>query len=162
MFLGFHRQASSLLHELLQRDPNLASQIAVVDFNPQTREALESLGVGCLYGDVSHLDSLQHAEVDKADVVISTIPDAVLKGIDNHRLLRTVRGMNPTARVIVTADTWALARRLDNDGAAFVFIPRLMGVQELADVVVAAIDGDVAVPRRELRALVSGRREVLP
>jgi hypothetical protein len=70
--------------------------------------------------------------------------------------------MNPTARMIVTADTWALARKLDNDGAAFVFIPRLMGVQELADVVIAAIDGDVAVPRRELRALVSGRREVLP
>lgn len=162
MFLGFHRQASSLLHELLQRDPTLASQIGVVDFNPETREALESLGVVCLYGDVSHLDSLQHAEVDKADVVISTIPDAVLKGTDNHRLLRTVRGMNPTARVIVTADTWALARRLDNDGAAFVFIPRLMGVQQLADVVIAAIDGDVAVPRRELRALVSGRREVLP
>lgn len=162
MFLGFHRQASSLLHELLQRDPSLASQIAVVDFNPQTREALEALGVVCLYGDVSHLDSLHHAEVDKADVVISTIPDAVLKGIDNHRLLRTVRGMNPTARVIVTADTWALARKLDNDGAAFVFIPRLMGVQQLADVVIAAIEGDVAVPRRELRALVSGRREVLP
>ncbi|MFN0097340.1 MAG: cation:proton antiporter [Gemmatimonadaceae bacterium] len=162
MFLGFHRQASSLLHELLQRDPSLASQIAVVDFNPQTREALEARGVVWQYGDVSHLDSLQHAEVDKADVVISSIPDAVLKGIDNHRLLRTVRGMNPTARVIVTADTWALARRLDNDGAAFVFIPRLMGVQQLADVVIAAIDGDVAVPRREARAMVNGRREVLP
>ena len=37
-----------------------------------------------------------------------------------------------------------------------------MGVQQLADVVISAIDGDVAVPRRELRALVSGRREVLP
>ncbi len=162
MFLGFHRQASSLLHELLQRDPALADRIAVVDFNPETREALARVGVSCIYGDVSHLDSLQHAEVDRAQVVISTITDSVLKGTDNHRLLRTVRGMNPTARVIVTADTWALARRLDNEGAAFVFIPRLMGVQQLADVVVAAVEGDVAVQRREVRALVTERREVLP
>lgn len=162
MFLGFHRQASSLLHELLVRDPSLASRIAVVDFNPETRAGLEARGVTWIYGDVSHMDSLHHAHVDRAQVVVCTVTDSILKGTDNHKLLRAVRGLNPDARVIVTADTWALARRLDNEGAAFVFIPRLMGVERLTEVVLAALEGDVVVHRREARDKVSGRREVLP
>ena len=64
--------------------------------------------------------------------------------------------------MIVTADNWAMVRKLDAAGAAFVFIPRLMGVQQLADVVLAALEGDVAIPRREVRALIDGRREVIP
>jgi Kef-type K+ transport system membrane component KefB len=161
MFLGFHRQASSLLHEMLLRDPTLAPRIAVIDFSPETREGLEARGVTCIYGDVSHIDTLRHAEVDRAQVVLSTVPDAVLKGTDNVRLLQAVRGMNPTARVVVTSDRWDVARRLDRDGAAFVFIPRLMGVEQLADVAIAALEGDVAIQRREVRARVSARREVL-
>ena len=147
---------------MLRRQPSLASRIAVVDLNPETIEGLAALGIAPIYGDVSHLDSLQHARVGDATVVISTLTDSMLRGTDNHRLLRTVRGLQPQARVIVTADTWALARRCDRDGAAFVFIPRLMGVTELADVVLAALDGDVALQRRAVRALVAGRREVLP
>lgn len=162
MFLGFHRQASSLLHEMLLRQPGLADRIAVIDLNPETREGLEARGVASIYGDVSHLDSLQHAQVDQAEVVISTVPDAMLRGTDNHRILRTVRAMQPRARVIVTADTWALARRCDRDGAAFVFVPRLMGVEQLAEVVLQALDGDVALHRRAVRARITGRREVLP
>jgi len=162
MFLGFHRQASSLLHEMLRRAPSLASRIAVIDLNPETRDGLEALGVASIYGDISHLDSLHHAQVNQAEVVISTVPDAMLRGTDNHRILRTVRGLQPKARVIVTADTWALARRCDRDGAAFVFIPRLMGVEQLAEVVLAALDGDVVLQRRAVRARIAGRREVLP
>ena len=162
MFLGFHRQASSLLHEMLRRQPGLASRIAVIDLNPETREGLEALGVKSIYGDVSHLDSLQHAQVHEAEVVISTVPDSMLRGTDNHRILRTVRGLQPRARVIVSAETWALARRCDRDGAAFVFIPRLMGLDELTDVALAALDGDVALQRRAVRLKISRRREVLP
>ena len=162
VFLGFHRQASSLLHEMLRRQPSLASRIAVIDLNPDTIEGLAALGIAPIYGDVSHLDTLQHARVGDAKVVISTLTDSMLRGTDNHRLLRTVRGIQPQARVIVTADTWALARRCDRDGAAFVFIPRLMGLDQLTDVVLAALDGDVALQRRAMRAMITRRREVLP
>jgi Kef-type K+ transport system membrane component KefB len=162
MILGFHRQASSLLHELLARDAGLASRIAVVDFNPEVRDGLEARGIACTYGDVSHLDSLHHAQVERAAVVVSSVPDWYLKGTDNLRLMKAVRSINATARVIVTSDNWAMVRKLDAEGAAFVFIPRLMGVQQLTDVVLAALEGDVAIPRREVRAMVAGRREVIP
>jgi Kef-type K+ transport system membrane component KefB len=162
MFLGFHRQASALLFEMLKRQPSLASRIAVIDLNPETREGLEALGVASIYGDVSHLDTLHHAQVSAAEVILSTVPDTMLRGTDNHRLLRTIRALNPKARVVVTADTYALARRCDRDGAAFVFIPRLMGVEQLCDVVLAALEGDVALQRRSVRVRITGRREVLP
>ena len=41
VFLGFFRYASSLLHELIALDPELAHRIAVVDFNPDVKKELD-------------------------------------------------------------------------------------------------------------------------
>ena len=41
--------------------------------------------------DISQRDTLLHAGVDKAGVLISTIPDSLLKGTSNERLVRLLR-----------------------------------------------------------------------
>ena len=162
VFLGFARQASSLLEELVRKDPDIARQITVIDFNPPVKAELERRGVHAIYGDISHADTLQHANVPLARVVISTVPDSVLRGTTNLRLLRSVKGMAPHANVICTADTLEMARQLYEEGAAYVLVQRLTGAAELTPVVEAALDGGPTAPREHALADLSARREVLP
>ena len=110
VFVGFFRTASSLLEELQHRYPELAAEVAVVDFSPVARDGLLKRDVPVIYGDVSHRETLVHAGVDKAEVLISTVPDSLLKGTTNARLVRLLRELNPAAKIIATVDILAQAR----------------------------------------------------
>ena len=162
VFVGFARQGSSLLHELLGRDPALASQVGVVDFNPHVKEELDKRGIQCIYGDISHLDTLQHANIGAANILLCTIPDSMLKGTSNMRLLRKLQQLAPNASIVVTAELFEDADAMYETGAAFVFMPRLMGVSELASTVYAAMRGQVAEHTRASRERLMVREEVLP
>jgi Kef-type K+ transport system membrane component KefB len=140
VLLGFFREASSLVHEFERAETDqgrhpLLDNLLVIDFNPQVIEELKRRGIACLYGDVAHMDTLHHAHIHDAELVISTIPDSILKGTDNLRILRTARRLCPSARVIVTAQRISRALELYGEGADFVFIPRLMSARQLAQVV---------------------------
>ena len=79
----------------------------VVDFNPIVYHALQARGVKVHYGDICHADTLAHAGVADAEIVISSVPDSLLKGTSNERLVRHVRAVNPTAKIIATAEVLA-------------------------------------------------------
>ncbi|HEX6588407.1 MAG TPA: cation:proton antiporter [Longimicrobiales bacterium] len=161
VLLGLYRDGSSLIHELLAREPGMRERIGVIDFNPAVKERLDELGIHAVYGDISHGDTLHHADVHHAKVLVSTIPDAMLRGTSNARLLEELEHLAPNAVHVVTADDFTLARELYDAGATFVYVPRLMGAAELADVVMAALDGDVGPRRQAARAALEHRVEVL-
>ena len=71
------------------------------------------------------METLHHADVHDAKLVVSTIPDNILKGTSNMRLLKQVRRLCPHARVIVTANRAGAALALYDAGADYVFIPHL-------------------------------------
>ncbi|MBI4164745.1 MAG: cation:proton antiporter [Acidobacteria bacterium] len=162
VFLGFARTASALLHELISHDDALEEQISVVDFNPQVKKELDRRGIHCVYGDIGHADTLHHAGIHHAKVLISTIPDSLLKGTSNERLLRQLNQMAPEACVIVTSETLAEASEMYQEGAGFVLVPRLMGAQELRDAVIAALKGELEDMRRAAAVALETRSEVLP
>ena len=162
VFLGFARTASSLLHELLAHDDALADQIAVVDFNPQVKKELDRREILAIYGDIGHADTLHHAGVHHAKILICTVPDSLLKGTSNERLLRQLNKMAPEASVLVTSEVLSQAREFYQEGASFVLIPRLMGARELRDIVIAALQGNLEDVRRAAAAELESRSEVLP
>jgi voltage-gated potassium channel Kch len=163
-FLGFSRYASSLLHELLESKPELTNDIGVLDFNPQVKHELDRRRIHNVYGDISHRDTLEHANVHSSEVLICTIPDSILKGTTNERLLLQLKALCPYAHVIVIAEVFSEAKRLYTQGASFVFVPRLMSIRELADVVKAALSGDLGQAREIENAEIERRErlEVLP
>lgn len=163
-FLGFSRYASSLLHQLLEQDPTLAMRIGVVDFNPQVKTELDRRGIYNVYGDISHQDTLHHANVESARILICSIPDSILKGTTNERLLRQLKTLAPHAAIIMTAEFFYTARTLYKEGADFVFVPRLMSVRELAEIVFAALEGRLEEVRARENAEIARREqnEVLP
>lgn len=162
VFIGFFRIASSLLHDLLTASPEMADKITVLDFNPVVKHELDRRGIHAIYGDVSHADTLHHAHVPNATVLLCTIPDTFLKGTSNARLLRQLRSMAPQAKIFVTAEVLDEARDLYRQGAAFVFVPRLMSVARLREAVLAALEGTIEQQRFTAHAELETRKEVLP
>ncbi len=162
VFLGFYREASSLLHEIERRPgaPGL-SEILVVDINPETIGKLKAKGLAVHYADIGHSDTLGHLELADARVVISTIPDSVLRGTSNLKLLRTVKELAPRAKILLTAETSSGAEVLYQNGADYVCLPRLLGAKAIADVLERIESGDDRNFAFEFTRSLKERREVL-
>ncbi|GMO31607.1 MULTISPECIES: cation:proton antiporter [Bradyrhizobium] len=162
VILGFFRAASALLAEIERQAPVLLEQITVVDFNPNVYQTLLSRGLHVIYGDISSADTLLHAGVGKSEMIILSVPDALLKGASNEKLVRHVRTLNPTAMIVATADLLSDVEELYAAGASYVTVTRLSDAHELFTVIEAAQAGLLSDKRAELDQRLGERREVLP
>jgi Kef-type K+ transport system membrane component KefB len=162
LLLGFYRAASSFLSELDRRHAALLERVCVVDFNPLVFHALKARQVKIYYGDIANTDTLAHAGVAKAEIVISSVPDSLLKGTTNEKLVRYVRAANPTAKIVATADVFSQIEALYAAGADYVLIARLAEANELIEIVTAAEAGLLADLRADLEPRLRDRDEVLP
>jgi voltage-gated potassium channel Kch len=161
VILGFFRAASALLTEIERQNPFMLDQIGVVDFNPVVFQTLVDRGVHVSYGDISSVDTLIHAGVGTAELIILSVPDSLLKGASNEKLVRHVRTLNPTAKVVATADLLSDVNDLYAAGADYVTVPRLSDAHELYTVIAAADAGLLDDKRAEVDVQLSERREVL-
>ena len=62
----------------------MLDQIGVVDFNPLAFKTLSARGLQVTYGDISNVDTLVHAGVGGAEIIILSVPDSLLKGANNE------------------------------------------------------------------------------
>lgn len=167
VLLGFFRQASAILQEFElassegRRHP-LLDDLLVIDFNPVVHRELQRRGIRCLYGDIAHGDTLEHAELHGAELVVVTIPDTILKGTSNAKLLRQIRRLCPAAKVVVTAEGTRHALALYEQGADYVFIPHFYAARQLAQIIEHYSPARLEAVREEHVALLRRRQEVLP
>ena len=159
--LGFFRNASAFLDEAARKAPHLMKKIEVIDFNPVVRERLERMGIPCVYGDISHLDTLHHAGIHHARVALCSIPDSILKGTSNLRLLRVLKGMCPKAAVILTAEGSQQARELLAAGADYVIQSAALAGHDALHAVERCLEGKLGAIKEEAVADLAGRHEIL-
>ncbi|MEN8214047.1 MAG: cation:proton antiporter [Pseudomonadota bacterium] len=163
--LGFHRLASSLLYELKQQNPELLEHLLVVDFNVHLHKEIAALGPTVRYGDLANVETLHHAGVDKARVVLVSVQDDVLKGTSNLRLVRDIRHLNPGAVIIANAIELVESVRLYDAGADYVYMSRVDSAQKLLEPITSALDGYLD-DYREMRENLDGkwheREEIIP
>ncbi len=166
VFLGFFRDASSILLEL-ENDGNaveaqvMLDKILVIDFNPTVMRELRKRGVSCVYGDIAHADTLRHAGIENAELVVSSITDDVLRGTSNLRLLRNARSSCPKAKVMLTTEHIPQALHFYKAGADFVYIPRLHSAVQIAKILKQGLNGGFEAAREAEIKHLSHRREVL-
>ena len=135
--LGFSWTASSLLAEIERNRSDLLTEIVVIDFNPVVHEKLKARKVHAVYGDITARDVLHHAGAGHAEFIICSLPNMVLKGADNLKMLRQLRELNPVAKIIVHAELLADVPKLYAAGASYVTAPRLLEAADLLQVVEA-------------------------
>ncbi|MEO8667410.1 MAG: cation:proton antiporter [Bauldia sp.] len=162
--LGFHRTASSLLQNIARDDPGLASDTLVVDFNVALHNRIRDVGAHVEYGDLSNADTLRHAGIDRAKIVVATVPDDLLRGIDNRRLVETVRRLNPEAIIIANAISYDDCVGIYTAGADYVYLARLEAARALAEAIGEALNGRLPayrLAREEAEGKPQDRHEVL-
>ncbi|HEY0850303.1 MAG TPA: cation:proton antiporter [Bradyrhizobium sp.] len=162
VILGFFRAASALLSQIERQNESLLEQITVIDFNPNVFRTLGNRGVHVIYGDISNVDTLVHAGIGKAEIIILSVPDSLLVGANNERLVRHVRALNPTAKIVATADLLSNVGDLYAAGADYVTVTRLTDAAELFSVIEASDAGLLEDKRAEMDARLAERKEVLP
>jgi voltage-gated potassium channel Kch len=162
--LGFHRVASSLLHDLGKIDPQILKETLVIDFNVALHDRIRSMGAHVEYGDLSNPETLHHAGIDKARVVVSTVPDDLMRGTDNRRLVETVRRLSPKAIIIANAVNISDTDAIYAAGADYVFLSRVDTARALSEAIGEALNGSLAQYRamsEERDGRPGGRDEVL-
>jgi Kef-type K+ transport system membrane component KefB len=166
VFLGFFRDTSSILYEFehegsVQEARDFMDKILVIDFNPTVMRELRRRGVTCVYGDIAHADTLRHAGIEHAKLVVSSITDDVLRGTDNLRMMKNVRAQSPKTLIVLTTDHIPQALSFYEAGADFVFIPRLYSAAACARILrKGLIDGFLEI-RTQAVGHLSQRQEVL-
>jgi len=162
--LGFYRDASSLLYNLQQTNPELVRETLVVDFNVGLHEAIKEVGAHVHYGDLSNSETLHHVGLDQAQVIVCTIPDDLLRGITNRSLVRIVRQMCPDAIIIANAVSLAQVEAIYEAGADWVYQSRLEAARALSEAVDEALSDQIAVfrdKRMSVNMYTPERKEVL-
>lgn len=132
VLLGFHRGAGAFVEAITEKNPDLAKKIMVIDFNLEVLKDLSNRGVQGMFGDISSLDTLDHAHIKQAQLILSTIPDMLLKGTTNESIVRTCRSLAPQAVIVATADSSDQIEKLKNVGANEVLLPYSMIGERLA------------------------------
>lgn len=160
--LGFSWTASSLVEELSRRSPALLSEFLVIDFNPAVNRELKRRELAVVYGDITQKDTLLHMGIAEAEIILCTIPNSLLKGMNNLRLLQLLRELNSTAAIIMHADHFDDVQKLYAAGANYVSLPRLIEAQELCSVIQAARQNLLDEKRAKLDEELAGRKEVIP
>ena len=126
--------------------------------------ASAQVGAHVKYGDLANPETLHHAGVDKAEVVVLTVPDDLLRGTDNRKLVENVRRINPQAMIIANAVSFPDCQAIYEAGANYVFLSRLDTARELGKAIGEALNGNLA-PYRTARESEDGkpatRQEVL-
>lgn len=160
--LGFYREASSLIYEMTSKYSNeYLSQILVVDFNPEAHQELKKRTIHCQYGDISHVDTLRNLGLEFSKMIICTLPDKVLKGTTNLKLLRQIKKLAPNSCIIVTSDNIEYARELYKEGAHYVFIPRLISSTYLLEIIERLQVNGLDSIRGEAQKFLEGRNEII-
>ena len=121
VLLGFHRIASALLADLERLHSDLLPQTLVIDTNTTNHDEIRRRGAHVVYGDIASTEVLRHAGVDGAEVVVSTVPDELLKGASNEQLVRQIRQLAPKAIIIANCNRISQVAPLRAAGADHVF-----------------------------------------
>jgi len=160
--LGFSWTASSLVEEIQREQPALISEMTVVDFNPLVHERLRRRGVRAVYGDITQRDVLLHAGLASAEIIICSLPNTVLRGANNLKMLRQIRELNPAAHIIVHAELLADIPALYAAGASYVSAPRLLEAADLLHAIDAAEKKLLEEKRAAQLGQLEARTEVIP
>ena len=123
VILGFHRVGFALLQDIGRQHPEWLPDVMVVDINVQTHAAIRELGARVVYGDAGNPETLRHARVETAELVISTVPDELLKRTSNEAITKAVRAVAPNATIFACASRADRVEQLYRAGANYVYMP---------------------------------------
>ena len=119
ILLGENRIGFSIMNLFKSKTKNYI----IVDFNPMRVKRLKAKGIHAIYGDASSSEFLEDLKIDKAKIIVSTIPEMEV----NILILNKIRETNKKAIAIVTSRNISDTFELYKAGANYVILPHFLG-----------------------------------
>ncbi len=132
--LGYHRGAQALIEFISIRRPELLKDLMVIDINLESVRELSAHHIAHYYGDFAHADTLLHAGVADTRIIVSSIPDLLLRGTSNLKITQMCRKLNKHAFIIANADTNQQIIALRQAGANEVLLPYFEAAAHLTEI----------------------------
>lgn len=129
----------------------------VLDFNPFQVEKLLAAKIPVIFGDMGDPEVLQVLALEKAKLIISTVPDLE----DNKLLIEDIRTRNKSIPIIVRSDSVKDAKKLYLEGASFVYIPDIVSGNYLVEILENHLDDWEYFKNRSKKELEKLSRETL-
>lgn len=152
ILFGENRVGFSIMQSFIKMKKNYL----IVDFNPQRVKGLLSKKINCIYGDLSDSDFLDSLKIDKAKLIVSTVPEMEI----NLVLINKIRKKLKNAIVIVNARQISDAFELYKAGADYVILPHFLGGEYTAKIIEEFGDSK-AKYRREKKKQIENLKERL-
>lgn len=105
-------------------------EILIVDYDPQIVRNMRSEGYDALYADMSDEEMYKYFNLEKAEVVISTVPALH----ENAKLLRIIKELHNKPVTVITANDGPSSAKLYELGADFVVYPHLLSGEVISKV----------------------------
>jgi len=99
----------------------------VIDLDPTVITQLRAQGIPCIYGDASNPEILAHASLDKARVLLCTIPDYVAEEL----VVRNAHRINPKLDIVARVRRDRDAELLRGAGVTELVLPAFEGSLEM-------------------------------
>ncbi len=117
--------------EFVRTAQKLDVSYVVVDYNPETVSNLRGEGVSFRFGDAEDVEFLEEIHLEKAKVVVSTIPDPNV----NLLLVRQYRAKNSEGIIVVVSHSVPETKALYLEGASYVVMPHYLGAEHASKMI---------------------------
>lgn len=119
ILFGYNRIGFDILESL----EKIKRKFLIIDYDPDVIAKLSKQGYDCRYGDAEDSEMLDDLNLEKAKMIISTVPE-----IDTNLLIISkVREVNKKAIIAVVSHQIDDATRLYEEGATYVIMPHFLG-----------------------------------
>ncbi len=119
ILIGYHRIGYKILNAIKRMN----KPFAVIDYNPKVVLSLSKEKVNSIYGDAGDKNFLSEIPLDKAKLIISTIPDPTI----NRTIKERLEEIESKAILMATAEQPRTAYDLYRDGIDYVIVPHHLG-----------------------------------
>lgn len=94
-------------------------EIIAIDYNPEVVAKLKEDGYMAIFGDIIEHEVMREANIEKARVVVSTVPNLE----DNVIIIQAIKKNHPEVEVIVSAERKEYRKVLEDAGADVIIAP---------------------------------------
>ena len=125
VLFGIHRTGMAFLDTI----KSLKKPFVVVDFDPQLIHKLNQAKIPNIYGDAGDEELLHELGVQKAELIISTVPDVGTSLL----ILSFLKKSKFKGVAVVSARTHEEAMHCYDQGATYVIVPSVLGGEKFKD-----------------------------
>jgi len=122
--------------EVAETLKKLERKFLVVDYNPGIIKKLRNKKISCIFGDATDSEIIDRINIDKAKMIISTIPNFEV----NIMLLKKTKLIGKHPIIYLTATNLDEAIKLYKAGADYVIFPEMLGGSHVSHMIKTAQD----------------------